>query len=179
MTARLGTARICDSGYCELADLLVRGDRISFVSVEQVQRVGRHKLDAVAMPSDVTLPESFVVVHDPTGTLLNKCDMYFVKWRSATRKRAPTVRPELIKIARAYFGSRSRITRGTVDIPKGPWHRECEVQFIRYRREGDDRGDYEHEYDVPVRLLYSTRPLAWRLPLPEGCVVNSHGFVRP
>lgn len=179
MTARLATAKVCDSGFCELGDLLVRGDQISFVSTEQVARVGRHNLDAVAMPSDVTLPASYVVVHDPTGKLLNKCDMYFVRWKNETRKRAPTVRPELIRIARAYFGRGSTITRGTVDIPKGPWHRECEVQFIRYRREGDDNRPYEHEYDVPVKLLYSARPLAWRLPLPEGCVVNSHGFVRP
>lgn len=179
MTARLATTKICEDGYCELGELLVRGDRISFVSVEQVQRVGKHKRDPVAMPSDVVLPPSYVVVHDPTAALLNQCDMHFVKWRNERRKRAPSVRPELIQIARAYFGSRSTIVRGTVDIPKGPWHRECEVQFIRYRREGDDNRDYEHEYDVPVRLMYSTRPLAWRLPLPEGCIVNAHGFVRP
>lgn len=179
MTARLAQTRICDAGYCEAGDLLVRGDRISFVSTEQIRKVGRHKLDPVAMPSDVKLPNSYVVVHDPTETLLNKCDMYFVRWRNVSRNRVLTVHPELMKIARAYFGSGSEISRGTVDIPKGPWHRECEVQFIRYRREGDDSNHYEHEYDVPVRLMYTTRPLAWRLPLPEGCVVNAHGFVRP
>lgn len=179
MTARLAQTKICESGYCELGDLLVRGDQISFVSTEQVRAVGRHKLDPVAMPSDVVLPDDYVLVHDPVGTLLNKCDLYVVRWRNATRNRAPTVRPELLRSARAYFGSGSRITRGTVDIPKGPWHRVAKVQFIRYRREGDDSNPYEHEYDVPVSLLDSTRPLAWRLPLPEGCIVSARGFVRP
>lgn len=179
MTARLANTKICDAGYCELGDLLVRGDRISFVSLEQIDKVGHHKLDPVAMPSDVVLPESYVLVHDPGGTLLSKCDLYVVKWRSTAKNRATIVRPELMRTARAYFGSNSHITRGTVDIPKGRWQRVAKVQFIRYRREGDDNNNYEHEYDVPVDLMYCRTPLAWRLPLPEGCIVNARGFVRP
>lgn len=176
---RVAKTKVCERGVCDVGHLLVRGDRVSFVSTEQVRRVGRHKLDAVNMPSDVELPDDYVLVHDTTGKLLNRCDLYVVRWHKGSSNLGHNVSQELIRSAHDYYGFETPVTFGRVDIPKGKWHRLAKVAFIRYRRVGDSPGMFEHEYDVPVMLYDMTRPLAWRLPLPEGCVVDARGFVRP
>lgn len=175
---RLAAAEICDNRVCEVVHLLVRGDRVSFVSTEQVSRIGEAKLDPVRMPSDVRLPAGYVLVNDATGRLLDKCDIYVVKWRNSRRRESTDVHPNDLAAAEEYFGSGAPIRGGFVDIPRGPWKRVARVRYIRYERFGFDT-PFEHRYDVPVDLFYSARPLAWRVPLPEGCVINARGFVRP
>lgn len=177
--ARVAVAKFCEDGSCSKGEILVRGDRVSFVSTEQVRRVGRHKLDADKMPSDVVLPNDFVLVQDPTGELLSPCDVYVVRWHRQQTQKGHTNNSALRKHARDYFGSRTPLQVGFVDIPESPWQRVATVQFIRYRRAGELQGMYEHEYEPRVSLFDSQKPLAWRLPLPEGCVINAHGFVKP
>ena len=157
----------------------MRGDRISFVSVEQVKKVGRHKLDADKMPADVVLPEDFVLVHDTAGSLLNRCELFIVRWHKGGTDLAPNRTSRALADAREYFGRDVPLQMGEVDVPKGPWHRVAKVAFIRYRRAGNSGGMYEHEYDTPVFLLDTTKPLAWKLALPDRCVVDARGFVRP
>lgn len=179
-SARVAQAKVCEDGSCSVGDLLVRGDHIAFVSTEQVRRVGRHKLDAEAMPSDVVLPASFVLVHDTTGEHLNRCEMFITRWRGRPLHRVPTVHPKAYRDAEDYFGHGRRIKIGSVDIPKGPWHRVAKVQFIRYLRVGEREGWYEHEFSTPVNVFDNgSRQLAWRLSLPDGCRVDDRGFVRP
>lgn len=183
MAGRLARATVCESGTCSTSNLLVRGDCVSFVSVEQVEKFGEHPLDEKKMRSDLWLPRGYVLVHDTTGNTLNRCDFYVVKWRGSGPRKSHSSNPEPsadeLDAARLYFGSDGRFTRGAVDIPKGPWQSHTQVRFIRYRRVGMHGGNYEHKYEVPVELHYSTRPLAWRLPLPSGCVVDARGFVYP
>lgn len=175
MAARV--AKTC-SAKCGCTQLLVRGDMISFVSVEQSRRVGcakgncPMKLDDEAMPSDITLPKTFVLVHDTEGVVLGKCDFYVVRWRPG---RAPNAVPAA---AQKYFGEGAQIQGGSVEVPAGPWKRVCRVRFIRYRRHGYEKG-FEHEYDVPVWLFSCAKPLAWKIELPTGCVVTERGFIRP
>lgn len=179
MTGRLAATEVCDSKVCRTGHLLVRGDNISFVSVEQVAKVGRHKLDADKMPSDVVLPSNYVLVHDTTGSLLNRCELFIVRWHKGGAESVPDEASAAVADARAYFGSNVALQLGEVDVPKGPWHRVTKVAFIRYRRAGNTGGMYEHEFDAPVLLYDTVRPLAWKLALPDRCVVDARGFVRP
>jgi hypothetical protein len=188
---RLAEATVCDTGGCYTSHLLVRGTHIEFVTVDQVRKYscgsGRGRtskecrLDPKRLPSDVHLPRSHVLVHDTTGYLLDQCDLYVVRWRGARRNRSEPDGAALSD-AEKYFvrldGSPVPIRTGSVEIPEGPWRKECLVKLIRYRRAGIEV-PYEHEYAVPVELKQMSRPLAWRLPLPESCIVDNRGFVRP
>jgi hypothetical protein len=175
---RIAEVEVCDSRSCETGHLLVRGDRVSFVSVEQTKRLGEKKLDPVAMPSDIRIPPSYVLVNDATGRILDKCDIYVVKWRNKNGRSRAEIDSADRAAAEEYFRTGAQIRSGFVELPRGPWRRVGRIRFIRYERHGFDR-PFEHRYDMPVELLYSPRPLAWRLPLPEGCVIDSRGFVRP
>jgi len=180
MTSRIAQATVCNTGYCKTGSLLVRSTHLEFVSVEQVRRVGRHKLDYYGMPSDIKIPPEFVLVHDTEGRLLSRCDMHIVRDKRGRTSRAQ-VSPVVLQDARVYFGNGQPLPIGRIDIPKGSWHRVGKVAFIRYRRAGHARGFYEHEFSHPVDLLVTGQgtPLAWRMPLPSGCVVDSRGFVSP
>lgn len=175
---RVAVAEVCDAESCQQSTLLVRGDRISFVSVEQARKVGRHPLDEEKMPSDVFLPPDYVVVHDTSGILFDRCHMHIVKWRGG-RKRLHNVRNLDVHSTSKYFGSDAKISVGEVEVPEGPWKKTAKIAFIRYRRTGNLKGNYEHDFD-PCVFLYSTqRPLSWKLRLPNGCIVDERGFVRP
>jgi hypothetical protein len=176
-SARVAETEVCNSKSCSVSHLLVRGDRIEFVSTEQVKAVGRHPLSETEMPSDIKLPKGYVLVHDANGVLFNRCHFYVVKWQS-TRTSLSKVHEDDIKVAQEYFDNAPNLQVGAIQAPKGPWKRIAKVQFIRYNRYGYDKG-FEHEYD-PTVFLYSTHnPLAWRLTLPNGCIVDERGFVNP
>lgn len=179
MTGRIAQTEVCDSKTCQTGTLLVRGDRISFVSVEQVKKVGRHKLDAEKMPSDIELPGDYVLVHDTAGSLLSRCELFIVRWHKAGTNLVPSKESRAVTDAREYFGRDVPLQLGEVDIPEGAWQRVAKVAFIRYRRVGNSGGMYEHEYDTPVFLYDTTKPLAWKLALPNGCIVDARGFVHP
>lgn len=179
---RVAEATVCDARGCDTGILLVRGTHIDFVSTEQVQKFGRHKLDPVKMPSDVRIKRDYVLVHDTTNYLLNPCDFYILRWRGGRgvlQENAAETDQALID-AQNYFGTDMPIRGGSVDIPeKGVrWVRVGKIAFIRYRRAGYEK-PFEHEYATPVDLYDCQRPLAWRLPLPTGCVVDERGFVKP
>lgn len=175
---RIAATEVCDDKSCEISHLLVRGDHISFVSMEQSRKVGVHPLDDTKMPSDIKLPASFVLVHDTSATLFDQCHMHIVKWHSG-RKSVSEVQQNNVRDARKYFGNKASIKVGDVEVPQGPWRRIAQIRFIRYRRQGYAKGNYEHEFKPPVYLYSTTNPLAWKLRLPNGCIVDERGFVRP
>lgn len=184
-------AEVCETGLCSVGHLLVRGDRVSFVSVEQVKKSGAKRTvkdgrvywDPEPPKSDVKLETNYVVVHDPSGRLLSSCDLYIVKWhrlhmRASTD--AEELSPEAVAAAKKYYGRNVAIRVGSVEIPEGPWSRiPGKMAMIRYRRYGVDADDYEHVWEPSVSVFDCAHPIAWRLPLPEGCVVDERGFVRP
>ncbi len=197
-SARIAEATVCDANACYDGHLMVRGDQISFLSAQrwkQLQREGYKrevvKGDVIWTPempdSDVKLPPSFVLVHDTTGDLLSKCDLYVLKWRgkrgtNGAKSVTDSISPELLRDVRKYFVSEDerelRPGLGSVEIPDGSWTKVASVQFIRYRRPGFVK-PFEHDYDPAVDVYDCLSPLAWRLPLPSGCVVDSRGFVWP
>lgn len=181
---KIAEATLCDTRECRTSDLLVRGNKISFVSIEQTKRVGVHKLDDVAMPSDVKLPPKLVLVHDTVGKLLQRCDLYVLPWKNLRNNHGAKMAPNklLLEHAEAYFVDEEDyalpIVRGSVKIPRDSWKKLARVKFIRYHRPGFTKL-FEHEYEVPVDVWGANHELAFRLPLPTGCVVDERGFVWP
>lgn len=207
MTARVAEA--CTAVAC--AHLLVRGDRIEFVSAEHLRRVGGFKelkdgqkppagwvpvenekgFVYWSPPSDIRLPTNYVLVHDAAGAVFPRCELFVVRWRG--RGGSPRVDSEDMKYAREYYGERTRIVRGSVDVPSGPWKRIASVRAVRYRRQsipdhlrapGENKTrELEHAFKsvaMPSTVLYSTRgPLAWKLSLPNGCIIDDRGFIVP
>lgn len=186
-------AEYCTKETC--ADLRVNGDRVSFVSVEQLRRYGwtdlREGMSSAErereLPADIrSIPPSYVLAHDANGVVLPKCELYVLKWTRGGTERPAS--PQDLRAAERYFGTR-RVVRGTVDIPHGPWRRLCRVSVIRYHRDAGPTprhvGDFEHpyaldlKYDEPVWLSACRSPLAFRLALPDGCIITTHGFEKP
>jgi hypothetical protein len=188
---RVAEAEVCESGVCDVGNLLVRGDKVSFISEEKWKRLkaagfkrteeeGRVIWTPYMPAADVKLPRGYVVVHDTTGALLSKCDLYIVKWYSNSGATPSELPHDELKAARDYFGPDTPIKCGSVDIPPDKaWRKLGRVRFIRYFRAGHQQDDYEHEFDPAVDLFDMKRPLAWRMPLPNGCVVDDRGFVWP
>ena len=186
-TPKVVEAEVCSTGLCEIGHMLVRGDRVSFVSDEQVKKSGAKRKvvdgrviwDPSPPRSDVVLPKGYVVVHDTSGRLLSSCDLYIVRFFSTTTSQEE-VSSEAIAAAQKYYGRNTRISVGSVEIPEGPWKRiSGKMSLIRYRRLGELADNYEHVWEPSVSLYDCRNPIAWRLPLPEGCVVDPRGFVRP
>lgn len=188
---RIAECEVCDEVACEIGDLLVRGDRVSFVSMEQVRRLGAKRRivnDRVEWtprmpPADVTLPSDYVIVHDTSGKLFSPCDLYVVRWN-----RRPIIDSEdgsnrsaqIMRSATQYYGPGVPIHVGSVEHVEGPWKRiPGKIALIRYRRVGVEKDTYEHDFNPPIDLYQCKTPLAWRMPLPDGCVVTKHGFERP
>lgn len=186
-------ARVCDESQC--TELLVRGDKVSFVSLEQAESAGCDAadcdlhLDDKNMPADIDMiPASYVLVHDTEAAVLPKCQLFILKARSVKRDSG-----RLPKAVKEYFGSeRPRTT--AVELPSGRWNKVCKVRFIRYTRYGvapdpknpgqvifksGGRVPYEHGFDPPVDLFVCKKPLSWKLALPDGCILTTHGFEVP
>lgn len=182
---RVAEVEVCDNRVCETVHLLVRGNRVTLVSTEQAQRLGVNKADlrqgdgqVLAVTPDIRLPAGYVFVNDASGRLMSKCDIYVVKWRNSRRRESTDIHPTDLAVAEEYFGSGAPIRSGFVDLPKGPWKRVARVRFIQYSRFGSPK-PFQHRYDPPVDLQSSKNPLAWKIPMPDGCIIDSRGFVRP
>lgn len=122
-------------------------------------------------------PESHGIIHDPTGQLLPRCEVYIGAYQ---RSNEPV---EMDTHGAQYFGPRYEATGASVAVPVGPWRPvrpTSQARAILYRR---DRG--VHASHKPFRHVF--RHLVdvercgsmLRLRLPDGCVVSWRGFVKP
>lgn len=143
--------------------IIIKGDEVSFL-----------RPDA----DEYFCPPTFVILHDVTGKDLRRCDFYIVRAQAGTGDDL-IVSDSVYDTAIAYFANDAELKEILVDIPGGPWNRIGEVHAIRYRRKGKHAGDYEHPYDPPVVLYRCERPHAYRLRLPDSCIVDERGFVSP
>jgi len=144
--------------------IVIRGDEASFLE----HGTGR----------ETVLPDDFLVVHDVTGTILRKCDLYFLRNLGEVRD-ATRLTTEAAQAVRKWYGDGVSIEKFRVDLPSGAWQRVAKIDGIRYRREGDLAGPYEHPYDPPVVLFRSANTAAWRVVHPDGCIIDERGIVHP
>jgi len=145
------------------ASLLVRGDIV--------------KLELDSGPL-LDIPEDWGIIHDPTGEYTNPCDVYITKYTVSAPRVIP-LEPVVASIVKAYFGGLENLKEGSVDLPKGPWQRVGRVVQIYYARYGIQKGLYYHPFKADVDLYKQVGGGAYLLRLPDGCVIDSHGFVWP
>lgn len=166
---------VSENGVCELdSPLLVRGD---IVSVELTD--GR----------TVEFPESWGLVHDVTGKCINKCEIFVCPYvaKNPIRHRLDS---DIHQAATSYWGDDYSLRMGDVVIPDGPWQHVGHIVRIYYDRYGELASPYQHPFDSNEKsVLYKqkrgTRCVdgkihkTYRISLPDGCVINAHGFVWP
>lgn len=143
---------------------LVKGDEVSFVR----QRDGHV----------IYLPPEFVMVHDVHGELVRSCDVFVVPYAFEGKGASGSDR-SLLRYATEYYGKQTPLERGTVEVPVKGWQRVAETYAIRYRRAGKYKGLYEHKFSELPWLEKHRTTRAYRLPLPDGCVLNDRGIVWP
>ena len=147
---------------------LVRGDLVKF------DLVGGAKQD---------IPDSWGLIHDPLGAVMSPCDIRIGPYRS-NGKKAQIDDPVMARVARAYFGHGMDIYGGSVDIPDGKWQRVGRVEVVYYARYGQGRfnGLFRHQIKMQapaVHLMKLQGGNGFRLEFPQGCIIDSHGFVWP
>lgn len=144
----------------------------------------------------IKIPKRFGLIHDPLGIVLNRCDIYLSTYK-ISRKPVGTIPKGMAKIVEAYFGASTPRVRVHVEIPLGPWHRLGVVRTVHYVRRNDEDeerdGVFFHDYDGsegPWSYTFSDRDptteifesccvRAFKLEMPDGCIVNDRGFVWP
>ena len=129
----------------------------------------------------IHFPEQFVVAHDPTGEFLRPCDFYIARFLHSLVPVDGAYRDdESQTLAERFYGSGSRISKGSLELPDGDWQRIGLIDEIGYRRRGDRKGRYQHTYAESVPLYECKgRVRAWRIRLPVSCVADERGFVSP
>jgi hypothetical protein len=147
-----------------LMAFLVKGDQVSFVRMRDGHVI--------------YMPPSHVMVHDVHGELARTCDLFIVPYahvKNGTSDSDKSLRSKAVD----YYGKQTPLETGTIDVPTTGWHRVAATYAIRYRRMGRHRGLYEHDFSELPWLEQSRDALAYKLPLPEGCVLNERGIVWP
>jgi len=120
-------------------------------------------------------PEDYGLYYDAPGEDLPKCYLYVA--RGGQKLRGP-VSEQDSGFAREWYGSRYPLAWAVVDVPAGPWSYFGNAEGIIYRRRGKYRGLFGHPWDR-VRVYAAPSPRGWRLPLPEGCVIDGTGIRIP
>jgi hypothetical protein len=143
---------------------IVKGDQV------HLHKVGTKEGQLIA------LPDKYFMVHDPLGEEERTCDVFVhppVKGTYAEEG----LDSGLVRQAKDYYGRGHRPRYARLDLSGRRWNRLYSVDRIEYRRPGEYADAYFHPYEVPVTLFRSGR--VYRLALPDGCVLDSHGFVKP
>lgn len=175
--ARSKRKGISCNGGCSLEEtpLLVRGDVVSCEMTDG---------------STVEFPESWGLVHDPVGSCVDECEIFVCPY-TTTGVLRHTVPSEVMDAAQSYWGDEYRLQEGMVELPNGPWERVGRIVRIYYDRYGELASPYQHPFKENVKdaaVLYKQRSpqkygrssrKAYRISLPDGCVINAHGFVYP
>jgi hypothetical protein len=146
--------------------IVVKGDRVLFAT----------RADAPLQPTRdcLRLPARYGIIHDPDGTDLRRCTVYFGPYRTIGGK------PTLTRAARAYFGPHYAAKPIAVNPPgdDARWTSVAPVYVIFYRRKGFRAGGYHHPFRRAPLTLEKSGPF-YRLYLPGTCIVDDRGFVFP
>jgi len=126
----------------------------------------------------VECPEHFWIVVDTKGAFWNRCNIGIcpaVTEKQILRDRGPggTIYIEVGHLC----GCGGQEIPSLIKMPPGRWEKIATVDQILYDR--PDVGAMVHDYDVPVPLYRKKGGEAYCVALPDGCVVDRRGFVRP
>lgn len=177
MASRSKRKGIGCEGACSLEEtpLLVRGDVVSC---------------EMGDGSTVEFPKSWGLVHDPSGVCIDRCEVLVCPYRT-TNTACVELPPDIYDAAMDYWGKDYELKAGLVEIPRGPWDRVGRIVRVYYDRYGQLASPYQHPFkDVKedTAILYRQKRAqkfgrsshkAYRISLPDGCVINAHGFVWP
>jgi hypothetical protein len=148
--------------------IVIKGSKVSFL---------------MADGTTYRLPSSYGIIHDPDGTDLQRCTVYFGPY---TRTRRPVSKPS--RKATRYFGHKYIQREGRVNVPDGPWTDIGEAVKIFYERTPGSQyeGPYFHNFKQRYFFVFmqrhpmlSTCKRYYRLQLKDGCVIDDRGFVFP
>lgn len=163
-------------GTCDInAPLIVRGD---IVSLEMED--GR----------TVDFPEDWGLVHDVSGHCAHKCEIFVCPYSKGGVLRHQ-IDTNVHEAASSYWGKDYEVRSGKVVIPSGPWDKVGRIVRVYYDRYGELASPYQHPFEEVkgAAILFKQRQArecvngrrhkVYRISLPDGCVVNAHGFVWP
>jgi hypothetical protein len=122
------------------------------------------------------LDPNYLLLHCVDESVARVCDVYIARPRRVTTS-TKGLSEETIEAGQDYYGSGFRPKYADLVLPNARWQRLFDVDHILYDRPGDLKGSYEHPYMHPVMLFRSGS--VYRLALPDGCILNAHGFVVP
>jgi hypothetical protein len=146
--------------------LLIRGDEVSFLTVPD--RNGR--VEEIIVSQDLCLCE------DKKNAFGRSCDIWIIP--PLPMEGDESAPDWAVSEMDAYLGPSTTLQSCSFEKPHGPWRKVARLSGVRYRRSRNE-GHYEHPFDNPVTLSESLSCEAWKMSLPNGCIVNHRGFVRP
>lgn len=167
----------CDLEAGEGTSIIIRGDIVSIVLTDDTL---------------ISMPEDWGLIHDTKGKCVDECEVFIAPYVMGHKLDAQRMR-EVNSDAISYYGNDAELNVSYVEIPVGPWDRVGDIKVINYDRYGELEGPYYHDTDVPrkrserailmrasrYQLLCGQRCRPFRISLPDGCRVTSHGFVWP
>jgi hypothetical protein len=167
--------------------VMIKGDEVSFIMVgkgtpdEREKKGYRKRISFGKGPQDYLTDT--VLVHDPSGVSYRQCDVYIVKrLKNASRTKECNAEPD--SKTKDYYPGVEIDCDVPLEKPSGPWQRVGQIDGIRYRRWWDEHGNgnyrfvpFEHPFDPPVVLFKCGG--AFRVRLPDGCILDERGFVHP
>lgn len=158
--------------------------------------MGRDVAIVLTNDREIDPPSRAGMLYDETGIDWPKCSLLIAPFRGWTHEPEST---KTFKSARYYFGRDTEIGAGTLTIPAralSSWTRVGDVREIFYLRAGTKApGRFQHRFHKPRGLwrliflfnrraantpvvLYKSRG-AYRLELPDGCMIDDRGIARP
>jgi hypothetical protein len=126
-------------------------------------------------------PEDYWILVDRDGAFWRRCNVGVVQVFYKGEEPGPDYRGMVVDVDHLCGCGGYELPIGAIfDDPYGKWKTVGYIDQIRYTRTDlGDKGDMEHDYDVPVPLFKRVGGNDFCVALPDGCIVDERGFVKP
>ena len=145
--------------------MLIRGTKVELISTKGEVIVDR--------------PDNFWLLSDDHGEMGSPCHVYICRFTLDGRPVKRACHPRDIEDFHKYHeGRRKHPKAWNPQLSLGSWTLVALISEIRYLI--DRPPSSRHFFEQPVRCYVSqAQPLTYKLSMPEGCILNDHGFVEP